>query len=467
MQDYVEEVANRRALSVSRDAARNLVVRRPGSGGGASAPPIIVQTHLDMVCEKNIDTVHDWARDPITAVVRDGWLIADNTTLGADNGIGVALSLALMEQPSSWKAPPLEVVFTVEEETGMDGAHGLDVTALSGRRLLNFDTEEWGIIYIGCAGGGDAIIELPIETDPKRSASAATFSVTLEGLRGGHSGVNIDEGRGNAVLLLARALSRLQKTSLMSGLWDFQGGNLDNAIPRQASAIISVELAQASQLQAEIANLEEELRLEFGRVDPDLSLIVSKVDLGSDTQTLLSEDSADRLLDLLLALPAGIVKMSHEVPGLVETSNNVARIRRLRPGVFEVLCLARSSVTPALTHTLDVLARVARRCGGTTSRNKFFPGWAPKQDQELLARAERVFADSEGLPPNVTAIHAGLECGVIGGKIPGIEMISFGPTIKGAHAPGERVHVDSVARMTKFTDWLMADLAARGHATEL
>lgn len=458
MQDYIREVAAHHGLEVFGDAARNLVVRRPGHGGTAAAP-VVLQTHLDMVCEKNSGTRHDWTKDPIIAAERDGWLVADNTTLGADNGIGVALSLALLAQPPSFVAPPLEALFTVEEETGLDGARGLDSSLLRGRKMLNFDSEEWGILYIGCAGGGDAFISLPVESAPLLGP-ARPYRLVLKGLRGGHSGADIHEDRGNAVLLLARAVGRLQDDVPGLRLLHIEGGNLDNAIPRESFATVGGDPSSLPRVRAVVAAIEADLKREFGRIDPDLVLeLIAEPEPDVHAAAYLSEDSAHRLLDLLLVLPNGVLKMSHEVPGLVETSNNVARVRRSSPGIVEVLCLARSSIGSALEHTHELIARAARRCGAQVSRGATFSGWAPNRSQALLATTERVFEEVTGSRPNVTAIHAGLECGIIGDKLAGVEMVSFGPDIVGAHAPGERVRLESVDKLVNVVQQLMADLA--------
>mmetsp|Transcript_90345 Transcript_90345/g.279478 ORF Transcript_90345/g.279478 Transcript_90345/m.279478 type:complete len:531 (+) Transcript_90345:50-1642(+) len=472
IQSYIRTVADGRGLAVTEDTIGNLIVKRPGSGSGSKAEPVILQGHVDMVCEKNADSLHDWDRDAVKASVRDGWLIADETTLGADNGIGISVMLALLELPRSATLPPLEAIFTVQEETGLDGAHAVDVSGLQGRRMLNFDSEEWGIVYIGCAGGGSLRIHLPVETSALAPPLKA-YSLALKGLRGGHSGADIHKCHGNALLLLARAVHELQ--AILSGvrLLDLDSGNLDNAIPREGVVLVGIDPARLPQAQAAVRGIEADLRAEFGRVDPGLEL-----QLGAEPQEgaglrPLSEESASQLLDLLDGLPYGVLKMSHEVPGLVETSNNVARVRRVGSSSVEVICLARSSITPALEHTLGRMARTAKRCGATSERGFMFPGWAPNASQALLSLTRSAFAEVTAAAPNVTAIHAGLECGLIGGKIPGVEMVSFGPDIVGAHAPGERVRLSSVEELWVLVGRLMARLAedaepgAAGRGVEL
>lgn len=463
MRAYIRAQAERHSLEVHSDAARNLIVRRPGSGEGASAPPVIVQAHMDMVCENNADFPHDWSKDAVAATQRDGWLVADNTTLGADNGMGVSLILALLEQPAGFTAPPLEAVFTVEEEGGLDGARGLDVSLLRGRRLLNFDSEEWGYLYIGCAGGGDSLATLPVAREP-RPGSLSPLRLSVSGLKGGHSGADIHLDRGNALLLLARAVTELRARLPGLRLADFAGGNLDNAIPREASALLAIEASEAPGAAAAVAEVLLGLRQEFGRAEPDLSLELSA---GSGSEaTVLTEDAASRLLDLVLTLPYGVLKRSHEIEGLVETSNNVARIRAVQDGAaYEALCLARSSIPSAFDNVRAGIERAARLVGAAVAHDFSFPGWAPNRSQGLLGLTEEVFEEVEGARPEVTAIHAGLECGIIGAKMPGIEMVSFGPDIVGAHAPGERVRLASVASLAVVVERLMGRLARGGVAS--
>jgi len=467
MRLYVREVAKRNGLAIVEDSARNVIVKRPASGRGTKATkPVILQTHLDMVCEKNRESAHDWTRDPIITTLRDGWLVSDETTLGSDNGIGVAMSLALMESTIDAHLPPLEIVFTVEEETGLFGAENLEVSYLEGRRLLNFDSEEFGIIYIGCAGGGDATINLPVNSAPLAS-SFKQFYLELRGLQGGHSGADIHEQRGNAILLLARTIYELQQALPGIRLLRLEGGDKDNAIPRESSAMLGYAPLLAPQVEAALAVIEEDLKKEYGRIDPGLRLILGKEASNDRTVAPLSEDSARRLLDMLLTLPHGPLKMSHEVAGLVETSNNVAKVRHVSDHLVEVLCFPRSSINSALEAVQSSIARVAKLCGATVNRSFTFPGWAPNASQGLLALAKDEFNTTIGFVPEVAAIHAGLECGIIGGKIPGMEMISFGPDIKGAHAPGERVHVESVQRTWDLARQLLARLTVLGDTEQL
>eukprot|EP00419_Tripos_fusus_P075645 CAMPEP_0172897818 /NCGR_PEP_ID=MMETSP1075-20121228/158380_1 /TAXON_ID=2916 /ORGANISM="Ceratium fusus, Strain PA161109" /LENGTH=515 /DNA_ID=CAMNT_0013753491 /DNA_START=17 /DNA_END=1564 /DNA_ORIENTATION=- len=465
MRHYVREVAQRNGPAITEDSAGNVIVKRPASGGGAKvSQPVILQTHLDMVCEKNRESTHDWTQDPIATTLRDGWLVSDETTLGSDNGIGVAMSLALMESSTDALLPALEIVFTVEEETGLFGATNLDVSSLEGRRLLNFDSEEFGIIYIGCAGGGDATVNCPVDITPLASSSKP-FRLELRGLRGGHSGADIHEQRGNALLLLARAIDELQQALPRVRLLQLEGGDKGNAIPRESSAILGYAPALAPQVEAALIVIEQNLKKEYGRIDPELRLILGSETVNDIVAAPLSEDSAQRLLDVLLALPNGPLKMSHEVAGLVETSSNVAKVRHVSDHV-EVLCFPRSSIDSAMEDAQTRIARVAKLCGGTVNRTYSFPGWAPNASQELLLLAKHEFKKSTGFLPEVAAIHAGLECGIVGGKIPGMEMISFGPDIKGAHAPGERVHVESVQRTWDVARQLLARLALPGDASQ-
>lgn len=458
---YIRDVAERRGLHAVEDAARNLIVKRPGGAkSSASAPSVIIQTHLDMVCEKNGDSTHDWKRDPIATTLRDGWLVADETTLGSDNGIGVAMALALMELPGDASLPPLEFVFTVEEETGLFGAERLNVSLLSGRRLLNFDSEEFGNIYIGCAGGGDAIVTLPVDSAPLATSSQA-YRLELKGLRGGHSGADIHEYRGNAVVLLARTVFQLQQTLPELRLLDFEGGDKDNAIPRESSAVLGVMIDEIPKVQRALEVIETDLRKEYGRIDPGLSLRLAGEPMQEIVTSPLNEDSANRLVALLLGLPNGVIKKSHETAEfMVETSSNVAKVKRAARDRFEVLCFPRSSIGSALEEVMNRITLTAKLVGATANRTFTFPGWAPNSSQPLLALTVDEFTHAMGSKPQVMTIHAGLECGIIGDKIPGIEMVSFGPDIVGAHAPGERVRVESVMKIWDATRNLLARLAS-------
>jgi dipeptidase D len=451
---YVLEVAERKSLRHRQDATGNVVVEKPASRGREGTPIIVLQGHLDMVTEKNSDVVHDFFRDPIVPRRDDGWVKATGTTLGADNGIGVAAILAVMEADDIVHGP-LELVFTVDEETGLTGVLALDpeVIALQGRRLLNLDSEEEGAVTIGCAGGSTSTLTLPFETAPAPAGTVA-LDVKLSGLKGGHSGVEIHLQRGNAVKLLARALfAAAQQTPFH--LASFQGGNKHNALPREAAAQVVVPTggrdAFTAAVEQEIAAIREEIRT----VDPDLKIEIAEASAPGQVWTAAA---TRRALDLLNALPHGVLAMSNDIPGLVETSVNLATVNTAE-GSLSILMSIRSSVASAMRATRLRLRAFAELAGAEVTESEGYPGWKPNLDSPLLALFRKVHQRVAGSDPELKAVHAGLECGVLGEKFPGMDMISFGPTIQGAHSPDERVEIDSVGRFFTLLRETLAELA--------
>ena len=454
---YVLDVAARAGCEANRDEAGNVVVRKPASAGAARARTVILQSHLDMVPEKRPDVAHDFARDAIVPRREGDYVYATGTTLGADNGIGVAAMLAVLEA-ADVTHPPLELVFTVDEERGLTGAGKLDGALLTGRTLLNLDSEEDGFLYVGCAGGGDSLLTLPAPTEPVPPGHVA-LCVVVRGLRGGHSGMDIVLQRGNAILMLARALraaeAEVQGACRLSSL---AGGGARNAIPRDATATVTVAAdryhAFARALQGEFAKAQSEHRA----ADPDAAIAVEPAPTPA---AAWSGAAGATLLRLLLALPNGVLAMSLDLPGLVETSSNVAVVRGRDAGI-EIVTSQRSSVVSALAAVREQVRAVAELAGADVAQPPAYPGWRPDMASPLLAMMRRLHRDVLGTDPEVRAVHAGLECGVIGEKIPGADMISFGPQIESPHSPDERVHVPSVAR---FYDLLKAALARLATAT--
>ena len=450
---WLKEFADTRSLEWQQDEVGNIVVRRPGSGGGESAPVVVIQSHVDMVCEKNSDVEHDFGRDPIR-LLRDGdWLTADGTTLGADNGIGVATALALLEMRSDAQLPPLECLFTVDEETGLTGAFALDGALLQGRTLLNLDTEEWGAICIGCAGGGDSELALPVAREAS-PGDFLSFQLSVEGLMGGHSGVNIHEYRANAIVLLASLLEPL--ATIGARLVSVRGGDKTNAIPREAFATLLLPPAAMADAQIAVGARTAALQAEFGTLETALRVTLAGLDAAP--AECLSAGAQTSLLGLLRALPHGVLKYSHAIPGLVETSNNLASVAP-DGGHYRIVCSSRSSIMEALEDVRDRIATIAALCGATATRSSSYPGWQPNPASAVLKRLKRIYAEQLGEEPEVGAIHAGLECGVIGERAPGMDMVSFGPTITGAHSPDERVEIPTVAKFWNLLLALLADMA--------
>ena len=456
MRRYVIEIAERKGVPHRSDAAGNLVVSKPGAAGREGAPTTILQSHLDMVTEKNSDVAHDFDRDPIKPRLEGEYLYATGTTLGADNGIGVAAMLALLDADDVAHGP-LELLFTVDEETGLTGANQLDPALLSGRRLLNLDSEEEGAVTVGCAGGRNTQLTVPLEREAAtpQTPGAVALEVALSGLKGGHSGVDIHLQRGNAVKLLARTLVAAAGKAPFR-LASLTGGNKHNAIPREAKATVllapEARAAFAEAIEREAAAIQAEYR----PADPDLRIEVREASAASDAWT---EDSTRRVLALIEALPHGVIAMSYDIPGLVETSANVATVAAAN-GSLSVLMSLRSSVASAL----DATARRVRTTGGLANakvtENDGYPGWKPDLASPVLAVVRRVHERTLGSDPEIKAIHAGLECGIIGEKVPGTDMISFGPQIENPHSPDERVHVASVERFWKLLTATLEELAS-------
>ncbi len=449
---YVISVAQRRGLEHERDATGNIVVRKPAAPGVSSDEPTALQCHLDMVNEKNEEVDHDFEKDPIAPRRDDGYLLATGTTLGSDNGIGVAASLALMESQDV-RHGPLEFLFTVDEVTGLTGAAGLQPGFLRARRLVNLDTEEEGALYVGCAGGAGVDIELELEYEPAARGTRAR-SVKLKGLRGGHSGVDIHLQRANANKLLARALAGAAGRQEFR-LAHFQGGNMHNAIPREASALVVLpadgEAAFREALEGELAALREE----FAGAEPDFTWIVEAADPPGE---VLAPDAHRRLLNLVTALPHGVHSYSYDIPELVETSCNLATVR-MEDGRALLHVSNRSSVASALDGVQRQVAAVGRLAGAAVRYDEGYPGWKPDMQSELLAVARRVYGECFGKEPEVKAVHAGLECGIIGEKYPGMDMISLGPQIEFPHSPDERVKIDSVGDFYRALARILEELA--------
>ncbi len=434
---YVVSVAESRGLDYQRDSAGNIVVRKPAAGGVRSNATTILQCHLDMVNEKNEEVDHDFTTDPIVPR-RDGeYLKATGTTLGSDNGIGVAACLALMEDGRIAHGP-LEFLFTVDEETGLTGAAGLSSDFLTGERLINLDTEEEGALYVGCAGGAGVDLELPLSHQQTAEGSTC-WSLKLKGLRGGHSGVDIHLQRGNAIKILARALNAVSD-AVEFQLAAFQGGNMHNAIPREAWATIALEADQEEPFRTSLERALSALRDEFAPEEPELSW---SLEATAPQSQVLAAASRRTLIHLLTALPHGVASYSYDIPELVETSSNLATVRS-EGGRLKIHVSNRSSVPSALDGMQRQVAAVGRLAGATVEFDEGYPGWKPDLSSELLRAARGVYQRRFGKEPEVKAVHAGLECGIIGEKYPDMDMISLGPQIEYPHSPDERVRIQSV-----------------------
>lgn len=458
LRDHLQQWACTQGLQTAVDAAGNLLVRKPASAGCEAVPGLVLQAHLDMVCQKNSDSTHDFMRDPIRPLLRDGWLSAPDTTLGADNGIGVALALAVLED-RTLQHGPIEALFTVDEEAGMGGAQGLQPGWLQGRLMLNLDTEEWGEFYLGCAGGLDVQVDRVGRAEPLPSGYV-TCSLNLRGLRGGHSGVNIHEERGNAIKLLVRVLQGLGDDL---GLWlmTLHGGTARNALPREATATFALPVERQSILHERVVDWQAVLHRELAAVEAGLVLQVVAERLHHQPVDMVMSLADQRLwLQTLHAAPHGVRRMSQRVPGVVETSNNLGMVD-LQPGHGSCNFMVRSLVDTAGQALADEIVSLFALSGTAAECSGHYPGWAPDPASPLLAICQQVYQREFGEASKVQVIHAGLECGIIAAIYPGMDIVSFGPTIRGAHAPGEAVDVASVARTWHLLTAILEAIPAR------
>ena len=448
MTKYVLDTAKRLGLEAKADKLGNVVVRKPASPGREKAPSICLQGHLDMVCEKNKDKAHDFSKDPIELVRKGNFLTANGTTLGADNGIAVATNLAIMEDRTLVHGP-LEFLFTIDEETGLTGASGLSGDLLRSRTLMNLDSEEEGALYVGCSGGRDTTGTWTAAFDAAPKGMVAAH-VTVSGLKGGHSGLEIHTGRGNAIKILGRALLVLEE--LGGRLSSIEGGNKHNAIPREAEAIVYLPQKRWAEAEQAVTAFNATARAEVATVDPDLKVLIAphKGKKGKVVKKALQA----KLLATISALPHGVIKMSADIPGLVETSTNVAVIRTGARAIT-LATSQRSSVDSEIKEICHTVASVFGLGGAKIAQGDGYPGWKPDLKSPILQLAKRTYQQLYGKAPEVKAIHAGLECGIIGEKVPGMDMVSFGPTLEGVHSPDERIHIDTVER---FWDFLLAIL---------
>ncbi|PSJ21181.1 cytosol nonspecific dipeptidase [Halomonas sp. ND22Bw] len=449
----LEAWADQRGLAHDRDAYGNLRLRKPASPGHEGAPGIVLQGHLDMVAQANADHPHDFTRDPIDTFVEDGWLHARHTTLGADNGLGVAAALAVLEDDTLTHGP-LEALFTLEEESSMGGALNLAEGWLDGRLLLNLDSEDRGQVYIGCAGGADVMVDAQLPTSALRDEEVAV-RLSLTGLRGGHSGIDIDKGRGNANRLLMRVLRDLE--SLDARLVDYRGGTLRNALPREAFATLALPADAVEAAREQLPTLEARLRDELAGADDGLALAIEHA--AAPEGEALTRDASRLLVAALHAAPCGVERMSVAVPGVVETSNNLGVVS-LEAGRFHLCALVRSLRDSAVEDLADRFRALFDLIGARTRVENAYPGWTPDPESPLLARFRALHAARLGVDPEVKVIHAGLECGILGAKYPDMSMISFGPLIRGAHSPDERVELASVEEFWGLLRALIEDLAA-------
>lgn len=442
--EWVLAWAGEHGFEVERDGVGNVCVHVPASPGREGAPPVVIQGHLDMVCERDSDSPYDTETGPVH-VVRDGdWITAEGTTLGSDNGIGVAAGMAAAESGEVAHGP-LDLLLTIDEETGMTGAQGLDASFLRGRTMLNLDSEDHGVLFVGCAGGCDTKLALTMERQAVPS-DQEFLELKVSGLQGGHSGLDINAGRMNAIHAITNMLQAAAERVPLA-LGTLEGGSKRNAIPREARAVVAVPADGVPAFRTAVEQAREALAEQYRGLDDGLKALVTEAAKSGDG-AFAPADTA-RVLRMLRAVPSGVLAMSQDIPGLVETSTNLGVVSTEGDTVHTISC-SRSSVAPALDGALEVLAAVGHLAGARVEHVGGYPGWKPNMDSAVLAATRQAFEELFGKPPEVTAIHAGLECGLIGERVPGMDMISFGPDIRGAHSPQERVSISSVEQFYKL-----------------
>ncbi len=441
---YLLDFGKKQQLETLQDEVGNVLIRKPATPGMEHKKTVVLQSHIDMVCEKNSDKQHDFENDPIDTHIKDGWVYANGTTLGADDGIGVAAQLAILASDNIPHGP-LECLFTVDEETGLTGAFGLKPGFLKSEILLNLDSEDEGQLFIGCAGGQDTQAWLPFDKEPVPEGYTA-YKVMVSGLKGGHSGDEINKGLGNANKLLNRFLwESREELGLKLSLFD--GGNLRNAIAREAYAIVLLPEDMEPDLIMFVQNYQEIFRSEYPVTEPDLAFTFSKAEM---PDFIIDEDSTFQLLNALYACPHGVIAMSQEIDNFVETSTNLASVKFEEDEIL-ITTSQRSSVETEKLDVTNMVTSVFNLAGARTETSDGYPGWTPNPNSAIVEITERSYKKLFQTEPEVLAIHAGLECGLIGDKYPGMDMISFGPTIKGAHSPDERIEIESVQKFWDLT----------------
>lgn len=443
MTEYLINWAKERNLEYVSDEIGNVIIRKGATKGKENSPWVCLQSHIDMVCEKNSDKVFDFEKDAIVPKIEGEWLKADGTTLGADDGIGVATALAILDA-NDIEHGPIECLFTVDEETGLSGAEALSADVLKSRILLNLDSEDEGEIFIGCAGGIDTVAKLPY--DKEETPDAPAFKIMVKGLKGGHSGDDINKGLACANKLLNRILWSLDKEMDLR-LACFDGGNLRNAIAREAYATFVVAKEDVELMKEIVEKFAVDLKYEFRTTEPDMEITLSEAEKPAFVVDMLSQDN---LLNVLYACPHGVLAMSREIPGFVETSTNLASVK-MKEDHFFITTSQRSSVESAKYAAAYRVESCFLLAGADVEHGDGYPGWAPNPESKILKIAVDAYKKLFNKEPIVRAIHAGLECGLIGEKYPGMDMISYGPTLRGVHSPDERLEIKTVELYWKHT----------------
>lgn len=451
---FLVEFGKSLGLETLQDEIGNVLVRKPATPGMEDRKGVVLQSHMDMVPQKNSNVDHDFAKDPIQTIIEGEWVRANNTTLGADNGIGVAAAMAVL-QSTDIPHPAVEMFITVDEETGMDGAFGLQPNFLKGDILINMDSEDEGELYVGCAGGLDANISFRYKEE-EVPADDVAFMLSLTGLKGGHSGVDIHLQRANANKLIFRFL-KSAVAEVEARMSCIEGGNLRNAIPREAFSVITVPKGYEDDLMELVAEYEALFIEEFKGVEESISFKAEKTERISG---LMPEEVQDDLINAVTACPNGVYRFIPEVPDVVETSNNLAIVRSDGKGI-EVKCLIRSSVESRKKELGSAIESVFSLAGGKVEFSGAYPGWKPNLESPILKEMIKVYEIDFGKTPKILIIHAGLECGILGTNYPEMDMISFGPTIRFPHSPDEKVNIETVQKFWDYLKAVLADIPAK------
>jgi dipeptidase D len=451
---YMKKFGGDLGLETIVDEVGNIIIKKPATPGMEGRKGVILQGHLDMVPQKNSDKDFDFEKDPIEAIIDGEWVTANGTTLGADNGIGVAAAMAVLES-SSLKHGPVEALFTVDEETGMTGAFGLQPGLLDGDILINMDSEDEGELTVGCAGGINVSASKKYVPEEAPAAYAA-FKLQVKGLKGGHSGLDINLGRANANKLLFRFLMQ-SEADLKIRLSEATGGDLRNAIPREANAVVLVPAGSETSFKLLVANYQEMYRKEFAETEPGLSFTCGPT---SAPQKVIPRKDQSMFIRAIYGCPNGVQRMSQSMPGLVETSSNLA-ITSIRDGEFHALNLTRSSVDSAKNATAWKIAGIFQLISAEVELDGSYPGWKPNMDSAILKVCQEVYRKNFGKNAKISAMHAGLECGLLGGVYPNLDMISFGPTIRFPHSPDEKVNIETVRLFWEFLVLMLEDIHSK------
>lgn len=451
---WLMEWAKENNFAARMDSVKNTVIKVPASPGFENSPTVVIQGHMDMVCEKTPDSNHDFTKDAIKMVFDGDWLTADKTTLGSDNGIAIAMAMALADDKEI-EHPPLELLFTVDEETGLTGANALEPGFIDGKILINIDSEDEGVFTVGCAGGINSYLSLPVEFE-NVPAGYKKYKINAGGMKGGHSGIDIALGKANAIRILGRALRQVLKENIDLRIANIKGGSAHNAIPRDAWAVAFIPEKDVKKVKEIVIQYSKVFNDEFKSTDPELSVTLNEFNEGEYSKILTAE-ATKNTVDFILVIPHGVAAMSPDIDGLVETSNNLANVS-VEENKIKVLTSQRSSVVSRLQAHTDRIEGVARLAGGEAHSGEGYPPWPPNMDSALLDRSVKLYEKLYDKKPVVEVIHAGLECGIIGDKYPGMDMISIGPTLKYPHSPDEKIHIGTIGMVWDFMLALLKDL---------